>query len=120
MANFAVKILKTDTGATCSCISKQVFQKTADKINLIRKPLKVNTTSRATLSLIGIAPLDLSIEDQNFTHNFIVCTKLKQHLILGLSFAQRYKTHIDWDINGKLFFRQEGKKMGTSLKTNDS
>ena len=39
-----------DTGATCSCISKQVFQKILDKINLIRKPLNVNTASRATLS----------------------------------------------------------------------
>ena len=84
LSNFAVRILKTepitapcDTGATCSYISKQVFQKIVDKINLIRKPLKVNTTSRATLGPIGIAPLDLNIEEQNFTHNFIVCTKLK-------------------------------------------
>ena len=29
--------------------------------------------------------------------NFVVCAKLKQHLILGLDFAQRYKIRIDWD-----------------------
>ena len=50
-----------DMGATCSCMSKQVFQKIANKIDLIRKPLKVNITSRATLGPIGIAPLDLNI-----------------------------------------------------------
>ena len=71
MSNFTV--LKTesiaalfDTGATCSCMSKQVFQKIADKIYLIRKPLKVNTASVATLGPIGIAPLDLNIEEQKF------------------------------------------------------
>ena len=65
LSNFAVKILKTepitapfDTGATCSCILKQVFQKIADKFNLIRKALKVNTASRATLGPIVITPLD--------------------------------------------------------------
>ena len=78
-----------------------------DKINLIRKPLQVNTAIWATLGPIGIAPLDLNIEEQNCTNNFIVCTKLKQ-LILGLDFAQRYNIGIYWDINGKLFLRCEG------------
>ena len=54
-------------------------QESCDKINLIRQLLKVNIASRATLCPIGIAPLDLNIEEQNFTHNFIVCTKMKQH-----------------------------------------
>ena len=75
---------------------------------MIRNPLKVNTASGPTLGPTGIAPLDLNIEEQNFTHNFIVCTKLKQHLILGLDFAQRYKIGINLDKNGKLFLRCEG------------
>ena len=120
MSNFAVKICTItalfDTKAICSCISQQVFKKIADKICLIRKPLKVNTASGATLSPIGIASLDLNIEGQNFTHNFIVCTKLKQYLILGLEFVQRYKIVIDWDINGKVFLRCKGKKDSHFLK----
>ena len=71
-------------------------------MNLIRKPLKVNIASGATLGPAKIAQLNLNGEQQNFTHNFIVCTKLKQHLILGLDFAERYKISIDWDINGKI------------------
>ena len=80
----------------------------------------MNSASRTTLYPAGIAPLDLNIEEQNLTHNFIVCTKLKQNLILGLNFAHRYKIGINWDIDGKLFLRYEGKKIATSLKTNDS
>ena len=52
LSNFAVKILKREiittlsvTGAAWSCISKQVLQKIANIINLIRKPLKMNTAS---------------------------------------------------------------------------
>ena len=76
--------------------------------------------SGATLGPIGKAPSDLNIEEQNFTHNFIVCTKLKQHLTLGCDFTQRCKIGIDWDINGKLFLRHEGKKIASSLKTNNT
>ena len=78
------------------------------------------STHTMCYSLIGISPLDLNIEEQNFTHNFIVCTKLKQYFILGLNFAQRYKIGIDWDINRKLFLRHEGKQIAISLKTSDS
>ena len=96
------------------------FKKVPDKTNLIRKPFKVNIASGATLGPRGIAPLDLNIEEQNFTHKFVLCTKLKQHLILGLDFAQRYKIGLDLDINEKVFLRCEGRKIGSSLETLDS
>ena len=66
-----------------------MLKKIADKINLIRKVLKVNTASGPILGPIGT--LDLNIEEQTVRHNFIVCTKYKQHLILGLDFAQDTK-----------------------------
>ena len=80
----------------------------------------MNPASTATLGLIGIAPLDLNVEEQNCTHNFIVCAKLKHYFILGLESAQRCIIAVDWDDNGKLFLRHKGKKIATSLKTNDS
>ena len=49
-----------------------------------------------------------------------MCTELKQHLILGLDFAQRYKIGIDWDINGKLFLKCRGGKKASSMKTINS
>ena len=84
--------------------------KISDKINMIRKPLKVNTASGATWGLIGIAPLELNIDEQNFVHDFIVCTKLKHHLILVLNFAQRYRIGIDWKMYGKFFRNMKARK----------
>ena len=94
LSNFAVKLLRTepvtalfDTGATCSWISQQIFIKISDKVNMIMKPLKVNTASRATLEPIGIDPLELNIDDQNFVHNFHCMYKIEPHPIQGFHFT---------------------------------
>ena len=70
---------------------------------MIKRSLKVNITIGDTLGPIGIAPLALNIDDQNIVYNFVVCTKLKQHIILGLDFAQRYGVGINWDMYRKSF-----------------
>ena len=54
------------------------------------------------------------------SHIILSCPKLKQNLILGLDFSQRYKMSIDWDINRKIFLRCKGKKIATSLKSSDT
>ena len=74
-------------GATCSCILQQVFKKIAGKINLIGKPLKVNTASGATLGPIRIAPLDLNIE-QNFTE-FCCVYKIEATLHFRTGFCSK-------------------------------
>ena len=86
-----------------SCISYQLFMKTSDKVDIIRKTLRVNTTSGTTLSTMDIDHLTMNIEEHNFKHNFLICTKLKQSLIIGLDFVQRYKLGVDWDTSGMLY-----------------
>ena len=84
---------------------------------MIQKSLKVNTASGTTLGPIGITSLELNIDDQICVHNFIICTKLKQPLIMGLNFAQRYQIGMDWDMYGTSFLRHEGKNIDISMKT---
>ena len=72
--------------------------------------------SGATLDLIGIVPLILDISDYTFTHSFIILKKLKQPLIIGLDFAQCYKTGVDWDTYGTLFLKYKGRKITTALR----
>ena len=83
------------TGATCSCISHHLFQKISDKVDMTRMSLQVNTASRKSLGMIGVAPPCLDSNDHTFIHNFIICKIQKQPLITGLDFAQRYKIGID-------------------------
>ena len=93
-----------------------IMYKKSDKVSMIQKFLKVNTASGTVLGPIGIAHLELNIDDHIFVHNFIICTKLKQPLFLGLTFAQRYGIEIDWEMYGTLFLRCECKKITTSMK----
>ena len=72
-------------------------------MNVIWKTLWVNTPSQTMLGPIGIVHLTMNTEEHFFKHNFIICAKLKQPLIIGLDFAQRYKLGVDWDNSGTLY-----------------
>ena len=52
------------------------------------------------LGPVGIVQLTMNMEEHSFKHNCIRCAKLKQPLIIGLNFAQRYKLGVDWDTSG--------------------
>ena len=98
LSNSAVKLLNSkpiialfDTGVTCSFISQQLFLKISDKVNMTQKPLRVNTVSATSLGMIGIVPLILDIDNHSFVHNFIICIKLKQSLVIGLDLPKEIK-----------------------------
>ena len=84
---------------------------------MIKNSLQVNTASGTALGPIGITPIELNIDDKIFVHNVIICTELKQPLILGLNFTQRYRIGIALAMYRTLFLRHEGKKIAISMKT---
>ena len=86
------------------------------RVDMTQKSIKLNTASGTTLGPIGTDPLEFNIDNHIFVHNFIVCTKLKQPLILGLHFAQRYRKNIDLDVYGALLLQHDGKKITTPMK----
>ena len=57
--------------------------------------LQVNTSSGATLDPVGIVPVIFDINDITFIHNFIICKKLNQPLIIDFDFAQCHKIGIN-------------------------
>ena len=90
--------------------------KILDRVNAIKKPLWINTTSGTTLGPIGLKQLTMNMEEHSFRHNLIICTKLKQPLIIGLDFAQRYRLEVDWDISGNLHIWLNGWKIATVIQ----
>ena len=52
----------------------------------------------------------MNIEEHSFKHNFIIGTKLKRPLIIGLDFAQMYKLDMDWKPSGTLYLQIDGCK----------
>ena len=107
LSNFVIKILSIepiialfDNGVICTRISHQLFLKFSCRLDMTQKSLKVNTASGTT---IGIGPLELNIDNHVSMHNYIICTKLKQPLIMKLDFAKKYGIGVDWVVYGTLF-----------------
>ena len=67
------------------------------KVDMICRTLHVNTACGTALGPIGIVSLIMDTEKHSFKCNFIICITVKQPLIIGLDFSQRYKLDIDWD-----------------------
>ena len=79
-------------------------------MNIIKKTLWVNTANGATLDPKGLTKLTMNIEEHSFRHNFIICTKLKQPLIIGLGFSQRYSLGVDWNTSHTFYIWLDGWK----------
>ena len=62
----------------------------------------MHIASGIALVMIGIVPFIMNIEEDRFRYNFIICTKLKQPLIIRIDFAQRYKIGVEWHNYGSL------------------
>ena len=58
----------------------------------------------------------MNIEEHSFRHNVIICTKLKEPLMIGLDFAQRYRLGVDRDTSGTLYIQLNGWKIATKIK----
>ena len=58
----------------------------------------------------------MSLEEHSFKHNFVIWTNLKQPLIIGLDFAQRYKLGLDWDTSGRFYLWLDGWKIAIAVK----
>ena len=65
---------------------------------------------------IGIVHLTMNIKEHSFKHNVIISTKLKQSLIIGLDFAQRYQLGGDWDTSGTLYLWLDRWKTATAIQ----
>ena len=46
----------------------------------------------------------------------MIYTKLKQLLIIGLDFAQRYKLSVGWDTSGTFYLQLDRQNIATTMK----
>ena len=89
-----------DTGATRSCISEAYF-KTLPQQNLkgLHK-VAVRSASGSSLAPVGFMTCDITLGNETFQHDFVVCKHLMRPLILGREFL--YKNEL------KVYYSQTG------------
>ena len=119
LATFDVKLFSTepvtalfDTGATCSCISFQLYNQISDNVQMVEMQLQVGQTDSTSLCPIGIVMVNLEINYKQFEHTIILCQNLQQQLMcVRMDFPQNCRIGINWNHNGISYLRHQGRKL---------
>jgi hypothetical protein len=85
-----------DTGASISCISSAVFERVktdTDKLSLVEGGL--DNVSGGSVSITGIASLDLQFGQSLFPHDMLVA-QVSEAAILGMDFFAVYGSGLDF------------------------
>ena len=82
----------------CSCINYNTFRKLNVQLTQ-REVSKVIGADGGDLGSMGTVQLTLGIGASKVTQNFIVCRELRRNIILGVDFAKRNCTGIQWTMN---------------------
>ena len=98
-----------DTGATRSCMNYNMFMKLGIR-NLKQQGIPMVTAADGcNLGTIGITTCKIQLLNEMIKQDFIVCTYLKQNLILGTDFASLNCTRIEWTKEGTRILTLRGK-----------
>ena len=105
-----------DTGANCSCINTDFRNRYFPNTPIEKsRGCSVKQASGSSVGAIGTIAMVCNIKGKAFRHEFIVCSDLKETMILGLDFAQSYKIGIDWDANMDPYLRWNGKYLTSAM-----
>ena len=100
-----------DTGATRNCMNYSTFMKLGNG-NLRQKGTPtVTVADDSNLGAKGITTCKIQLETEMIKQDFIVCTYLKQNLILGIDFAHLNYAGIEWKKEGTRILTLKGKNM---------
>ena len=89
-----------DTGVTRSCMNYNTFMKLGN-CNLRQQGTPMVTAADGgNLGAIGITTCKIRLGTETIKQDFIVCTYLKQNLILGIDFARSNCAGIEWTKEG--------------------
>ena len=101
----------TDTGATRSCMNYNMFMKIGNG-NLRQKGTPtVTVADGGNLGAIGITTCKIRLGTEMIKQDFIVCTYLKQNLILGIDFTHLNCAGIEWTKEGTRILTLKGKNV---------
>ena len=100
-----------DTAATRSCINYNTFMKLGNR-NLRQWGIPtVTVVDGGNLGAVGITTCKIQLGKETIKQDFIVCTCLKQNIILGMDFTHLNCARIEWTKEGTRILTLRGRNV---------
>ena len=101
-----------DTGAAISLLRYSAYKNIWDsyKTPIQLTTAKLNTADGSPMTASGKTALHLRIVEFKFTHNFIICNRLRyMQLIFGIDVQKKFSISYAWDKEKNCYIQKEGK-----------
>ena len=89
-------ISKVDSGASCNCISKSLWDRIKVSNKLAKSHVVLTGAGGSKLSLLGFVDVTCSIGKFTFAEEFAVIDGIVSDMLLGIKWEHRYNIHTGW------------------------
>ena len=86
-------IAKIDSGASCNCISKSLWDKIKTSNKLPKSQITPTGAGGSKLAFLGFADITCSIGKFTFTEEFAVIDGMVSNMLLGIRWEQKFNIH---------------------------
>ena len=93
-------IAKVDSGESCNCISKSLWNRIKVNNRLTQPNVILTGAGGSKLSLLGFSEITCSIGRFTFTEEFAVIEGMVSDMLLGIKWEHKFNIHTSWTQNG--------------------
>ena len=93
-------IAKIDSGASCNCILKTLWDKIKTSNKLIKSNITLTGAGGSKLAFLGFTDVTCSIGRFTFTEEFAVIEGMVSDMLLGIRWEHKFNIHAGWTQNG--------------------
>ena len=115
-------IAKVDSGASCNCISKSLWNRIKISNKLTKPNVILTGAGGSKLSLLGFPEITCSIGRFTFTEEFTVIEGMVSDMLLGIKWEHKFYIHTGWTQKENHYISQDKHdfiaKSMNRLKTN--
>ena len=93
-------IAKVDSGASCNCITKSLWNRIKVNNRLTKPNVVLTGAGGSKLSLLGFSEITCLIGRFTFTAEFAVIEGMVSDMLLGIKWEHQFNIHTGWTRNG--------------------
>ena len=93
-------IAKVDSGASCNCISKSLWNRIKVSNKLAKSNVVLTGAGGSKLSLLGFVEITCLIGKFTFTEEFAVIDGMVSDMLLGIKWEHKFNIHTGWMQHG--------------------